>query len=294
MNVVKADVTKKIKIYIALLSIILIWGYSWVLMKLAMHYVSPAIFTAYRCILAFLVLYFILKVRKKDKNKIEYKYLISIGLLQTAGMLGLSQLALVFGAAGKVSILTYTMPVWFTLLSAIYLKEQITTSKLALMILLFIGMMVVIHPWSEKSSTLSYVFAVLSGLSWAASAVIIKKLYIKHPETDLLALTTYQMLYGSIILFLTAIISKNYTFEFNSISITALMYNSILATAGGWFLWAYILKNTTSSIAGMSLILVPIFGSFFSWLFLGEILSLQEISGVAIILVVLVGIKIIR
>ena len=88
----------------------LIWSYSWIFMKQVTSYIGAFDFTALRCIFGALVLFIVLLLRGRGMRPTPFKYTLAIALLQTCGMVGLAQWALVSGGAGKVAILSYTMP----------------------------------------------------------------------------------------------------------------------------------------------------------------------------------------
>ena len=50
-----------------------------------------------------------------------FRYTLAIALFQTCGMVGLAQWALISGGAGKVAILSYTMPFWVVIFAALFL-----------------------------------------------------------------------------------------------------------------------------------------------------------------------------
>lgn len=102
----------------------LIWSYSWIFMKQVTSYIGAFDFTALRCIFGALVLFIVLLLRGRGMRPTPFKYTLAIALLQTCGMVGLAQWALVSGGAGKVAILSYTMPFWVVIFAALFLGER--------------------------------------------------------------------------------------------------------------------------------------------------------------------------
>ena len=97
---------------VGLLTLTLIWSYSWIAMKQVTLYIGAFDFTALRCICGALLLFLVLLLRGRGMRPTPFGYTLAIALLQTCGMIGLAQWALMSGGAGKVAILTYTMPFW--------------------------------------------------------------------------------------------------------------------------------------------------------------------------------------
>src|SRR5476651_1406762 len=109
VNVFKATKTNFLA-FVGLVLITLIWSYNWITMKAAMNYMGAFDFTALRCVLGSLLLLVVLKIRGRGMKPPPLKGTLAMALLQTCGFLGLSQWALMSGGAGKVAMLTYTMP----------------------------------------------------------------------------------------------------------------------------------------------------------------------------------------
>lgn len=50
----------------------------------------------------------------------------------------------------------------------------------------------------------SALLAILSGISWGASAIVAKRMYRRYPHLDLLSLTAWQMLYAALVMSVVA------------------------------------------------------------------------------------------
>ena len=90
------------------------------------------------------------------------------------------------------------------------------------------GLVLVLEPW-HLQGVFSSVLAVAGGVSWAASAVVVKELQTRQ-DVDLLSLTTWQMLFGSLPLILIAALTWQGGPEWTTQFVWALVYNVILAT----------------------------------------------------------------
>src|SRR3569623_1889838 len=94
----------------ALFALALIWGYNRVVMKRALAYMGPFQFAAARMLLAALLLFAVGIVTKRPWRPRALPQTLLIGLLQTCGFSALIMWALLAGGAGKVAVLSYTMP----------------------------------------------------------------------------------------------------------------------------------------------------------------------------------------
>ena len=125
----------------------LIWSYSWIFMKQVTSYIGAFDFTALRCIFGALVLFIVLLLRGRGMRPTPFKYTLAIALLQTCGMVGLAQWALVSGGAGKVAILSYTMPFWVVIFAALFLGERLRRGQYFAILIAAFGLFLVLQPW---------------------------------------------------------------------------------------------------------------------------------------------------
>lgn len=272
--------------FVGLVLLTLIWSYSWIAMKQVTLYIGAFDFTALRCVCGAILLLVVLKLRGRGMKPTPFLYTLAIAVLQTCGMVGLAQWALISGGAGKVAILTYTMPFWVVIMAALFLGERMRRVQYLAIVVAAIGLCLVLQPWKLTGESLkSAVLAILSGISWGASAIVAKRLYQRYPKLDLLSLTTWQMVYGAIIMSVIAWLVPERPIVWDPYVYFALSYSAILATALAWTLWLFVLKNLPAGIAGLSTLAVPVCGVLFSWWLLGE--NPGSVEGTGIVLIVL-------
>ncbi len=100
----------------ALTLLALIWGYNWVVMKVAVRYSDPFTFAALRNLLGAVALFLVVAARGGSLRPRFFWVTAGFGLLQTS-MTGITVWALYAGSAGRTSVLTYTMPFWILLIA---------------------------------------------------------------------------------------------------------------------------------------------------------------------------------
>lgn len=136
-------------------------------MKQVTLYIGAFDFTALRCILGAALLFIVLLLRGRGMRPTPFGYTLAIALLQTCGMVGLAQWALVSGGAGKVAVLSYTMPFWVVMMAALFLGERMRRLQYAAIGVAALGLLLVLQPWQlDFSSMKSALLAILSGISW--------------------------------------------------------------------------------------------------------------------------------
>lgn len=279
----------------ALLLLALIWGYNWVQMKIAVQYASPFTFSAMRVVLGALSLFLAMVWLRKPLPPKEIKWTFWSGVLQIAGVYGLATWALVSGGAGKTSVLVYTMPLWTLIFAWFFLNERIRGIQWFAIGLSIVGLLFILDPMNLGGTIASKVLAVLAGLSWAAGAVIAKKLR-QEVELDLLSFTAWQMVAGAVVLAPMALLEPTKPIVWSASFVFALVYNVIPGTAIAALLWLFVLNRLPAGTAGLGVLLNPVVGVIAAWLQLGETPETIEAVGMMLIAAALVinGIQAIR
>src|SRR5690606_8646437 len=205
-----------------------------------------------------------------------------LGLLQTAGFLGLVQFALVQGGAGKVAVLAYTMPFWTVLLAWLWLGERLRPLQWLAVALAGCGLLLILQPWSMATNALSKLLAVGAGLSWAASVIVAKRLRARH-QVDLLSLTTWQLTLGIIPLVVIAWLVPEQPIDWSPGFLGALLFAAVPGTALGWMMWLYVLNRLPAGTASLNSLAIPVIAVLGAWLQFGERPDVGEAVGMVVI-----------
>lgn len=241
----------------AMAVITLVWGYSWVLNKMALEAAGPFTFSAYRMTIASACLLLALAVTGRSVRPARVPELLRLGLMQTTGFVGISMWALVEGSIGRTAILVFTMPFWTVAFAWPLLGERIRDLQWLALGLAFAGLVSIVQPWHLQGSLLSKGLAVASGIAWALSSVEIKRMQRKAPM-DLLSLTTWQMALGTGPLWIIAALAGEPSPAWSWHFVGILLLLAIVSTALCWFLWVYALKHLHTGAASMGMLAVPV------------------------------------
>ena len=258
----------------------LIWGYSWIVMKIALEYAHPFDFAAMRIGIGAVFLFAIIRFTGRPLTLTRWRMAILLGFLQVGLFVALSHFALLRAGPGKTSVLVFTMPFWMIVFAHFLIHERMRGLQWVSVMLAFAGLVLIVAPW-ELGSFSASVLAVAAGCIWAFAAVISKKW--PTPGADPLTFTAWQLTFGFIPLAVLAWLHPHAGVQWNLEFSIALAFSAIFATAIGWWLWTYVLSHTPAGIAGLNALGIPVVAVIASWIQLGERPPPMELAGMALI-----------
>ena len=270
----------------ALAFLTLVWGYNWVVMKVALQYSAPFPFAAARSVGGGLCLLLVLLLARKPLRLRHPWRTLLLGLLQTSLFIGLVCWALVEGGAGKSAVLCYTMPFWVILLAPFFLGEHLRGAQWLAVLLAFLGLLFIFSPWHRAPDFVSACIALGAGIAWGLSVLVAKKIPVAD-RWELLSLTGWQMLMGAVPLLVVAWLVPGKPVEWTWAYVAALVYNIVPANAFAWTLWLFVVGRLTATLSGLASLATPVVGVLCGWWQLGERPSLSVSLGMLLVLLAL-------
>ena len=268
-----------------------IWGYNWIVMKLALVD-SPALtFSTLRSLLSAAALFIVLIVMRRPLAPVRGASLVLLGLLQTMGFVGFAALALKTGAAGKSAVLAYTMPFWTLLLAGPLLGEYMRRAQLPAVGLAAIGLAGILSPWSGTLDLTASLYSLGAALSWSGSNIVAKRM--KLDGSELLNVSAWQMVFGGVGLAVLALLLDDEPIRWTTSFSIALAYNAIFATALAWLLWLYALNRLAAGVTGLASLGSPVLALIVAWIQLGEVPTIAEGAGMTLIVIALAWLSIV-
>lgn len=269
-----------------MLLVTFLWGVTFPLLKIGNRYLPPLSFGAWRFFLGAICLYFWVLRRRGEvwHKRRDFGPLMLLGLLQTTIMGG----ALHFGSSlvksGLTPVVLYSYPFFYTFMAFILLKENLSWKQITGMLLGFVGLVLAVDPWRAylTGPEIAGLIILLCGaVSWGLASVYLKARFKEH---DKLAVTTYQMLYGSVVLFLVAaLIEGGVHFSWEPVALGIISYTNLFTSALGFAILLTVQTRYPAGSTSVYLFLVPVFGVTFSSLILGEKLTLNLLLGLALV-----------
>ena len=270
---------------LALAALALMWGYGWVPGKLGVINSSAFVFAALRTFPAYLILLAFLPLLGRPLRPKAVGLTATLGVLQVGGFVGLITAALAAGGAGHTAMLANTWQFWLLVLAWLLLGERLAGAQWLSVAVGLVGLVLIIEPWQLRG-VLSSLLALAGAVCFAAGAVVAKVLRKRH-EVELLSLTTWQGLFGGILLVIIAALFPGEGIQWSGTFVWSLAYSILLGTALSSIFWLYVLHALPANMAGIGTIGTPVVGVLASWLQLREDMSIPEIVGMVLVVVAL-------
>jgi drug/metabolite transporter (DMT)-like permease len=271
---------------VVMLLLVLLWGYAWVLAKMALAYCGPLHLAALRTAIGTLALVPPLLWLRKPLAPQHPLETLGVGILQTALFLIFNNWALSHGEPGKMSVLVFTNPFWVLLFAWPLLGERIDSIGWVAVGLAAVGLVLILEPWSMKGALLPMLVAVAAGICWALGVVVSKRLKNRH-AVEIFSFTFWQMALGLVPMALVAWMTPERPIEWNGEFVALAVLLGVVATAGGWGAWFYVLQRLPAGTTSMSSLGIPVIALVASAIQLGERHTASEWIGIAVIAIAL-------
>lgn len=267
---------------LALAVISVIWGYNWVVMKVALQYSGPFVFAALRTLLGGVCLLAVLLAARRPLKPHRPLRAFWLGLFQTTLFIGLVCWALVAGAAGKSAVLAYTMPFWVILLAPFMLGERLRGLQWMAVLLALCGLLLIFAPWHHTPDLGSSLLALAAGAAWGISVIIAKKTPVRD-SWELMSLTGWQMLFGALPLVAIAALVPAAPIHWSGAFVWALFYNVVPANAVAWVLWLFAVGRLPATMSALASLAAPVVGVLAGWVQLGERPGVADAGGMLLV-----------
>lgn len=261
------------------------WGLNWVAVKIALEEVRP---WSLRCLgmgLGTVTLFAWAAWRGRSLRIASgraRRQLAIAGVLNIAAFGVFTALAQLAGSTSRVTIVTYTMPIWSVLLARIVLGERLDRWRVAAVALAATGLAVLIAPLLPAGLTAGLGWALLAALTWAAGTVYLKAARI---EGDPIALAAWQIAAGAL-----AVVGGAAVFEGlprgwpqHTSTWLAVVYHVLLGIALPYLLWFGIVGRMPAATAALGTLLVPVVAVLGAIALLGERPTAADGVGFALI-----------
>ncbi|REJ78287.1 MAG: hypothetical protein DWQ47_02155 [Acidobacteria bacterium] len=276
------------KIFVWLI-LCLIWGTTWMFIKIGLEDLPPVSFAYLRFILAALVIGLVIRFGGLSfpKTRQHWKLLALTGFLQFSINYSLVFWSELYITSGLAAVLQATIPVFGLFLAKFHLpEEKLTVLKLAALAVGLAGVAVIFYDQLRLESYMAFIgsVAIVIGAYAAAHASVLTK--AKGGGLGPEAIVFGQMICGLPFLIIVGLVFEGSPFGFNYSfkAVSSVLYLSLFGTIAAFWLYYWLLSRVESTKAMTIALVTPLIAVVFGAMFLGESLRLQVVLGGLLIL----------
>lgn len=289
--------SSRARIGAAFLAIYLIWGSTYLAIRLAVATLPPFLMAGTRFLTAGLLLFAWLGMRGEYRATLrEWRDATIVGGLMLLGGNGVVSWAEQFVPSGLAALIVSTIPIWVVLLDWLWLKEKRPDRRtIAGLILGFLGVAMLVRPHAAPGSGAVSLLGggalLLAAALWAAGTLFSRR--AARPKAPLLS-AAMQMVAGGVLLLLTGTLTGEWA-RLNlqaatALSLLSLIYLILFGSLVGLTSYLWLIQVTTPARASTYAFVNPIVAIILGWAVAGEefrpmtvVAAAVAISGVVLI-----------
>ncbi|MCB9247502.1 MAG: EamA family transporter [Ignavibacteriales bacterium] len=278
-----------LKIVVGYILICLIWGSTWLAIRLGLDSLTPFISAGLRFFLASIIIFMILRFRKMplplDPKSI--KIYIFLAFFSFVIPFGLVYWAEQFVPSGLTSVMFGIFPFSVFIFSWFILKgESADFFKLFSVVLGFIGIVIIFSDSLQidvENYSLGLAAVLLSAIIQGLPAVVLKKWggYLNPFSINAIPL----LIAGLTMILLSYLVEQTSTWQFTGKAIISIIYLALVGTITAFTVYYWLLKQINAVILSLSSFITPIIAIILGWIFLDEQLSQKVLIGSLFVLI---------
>lgn len=270
-----------------LIVVVLAWGFTWIVSKLLLQYMTPLWAVAARSVVgaaALLALGLALR-RVAWPVKADIPVILSVGLLHMGAFAALVSLGLQYVPAGRSVVLAYTTPLWVIPAARVFLGEPIGRGRQLGLALGVLGLAVIFNPlafdWGNHEAVFGNGLVLLAALCWAANIVYVRAHRWVTPPFEL---AFWQALLASGVLAAAAWAAEGASRVVWHADLAWLLgYGGVFGIAVAYWAAVNVNRSLPAGVTAIGLLGVPVVGLLCSAAMLHEPLTLPLSLGMALI-----------
>lgn len=266
----------------------LIWGSTWLAIRLGLDSITPFVSAGYRFVIASLFILLLMKIKKLklQTDAVSMKLYIVLAVFSFYIPFGLVYWGELYVPTALASVLFAVYPFFIALFSKFALpNEKIGFWKIAGMIASFVGIIIIFYDeinFDFSYGLLGMAGILLSAILQAGMSVATKK-YGMHINT--ISLYYLPMLIGGVLLLITGFIFEEistHVYDFKAVS--SILYLAIFGSLVAFTLYFWLLKNINIVIVALITFITPVIAILLGYIILNESLSQTVLSGTVLVL----------
>jgi len=285
-----------IRAYLAWIAICIIWGTTYLFIRIGVETIPPMLFAGFRWLIAGIILITILRLSGKQFPKKED--LLHIAIIGIA-LLGFGNGLVVVGEqyieSGLAALLITTVPFWMVGVESFLPKgPKLNWMVISGLIIGSLGVGLIFGGDLKYIFETKYLIGVLSILgavvSWSLGSVYSK--YKKVSVHPLMSASIQMLIVGTLQILLGTVLGEFTGLHFTQSGLLSLAYLIVLGSIFGYGSYIYAIEHLPLSLVSTYAYVNPIIALVLGWIFLNEQLSVFTLLAAVVIIVGVVLVKI--
>jgi drug/metabolite transporter (DMT)-like permease len=280
------------QILLAFAIIYLVWGSTFLAIRMGVHEVPPFLFAAMRFFAAGVILHAWVRAKgMPSPSAREWASASFLGLLIFVMDYGLLFWAEKRVPSGIAAVMLATIPVFMSLSEILFLRTQKLTLRLGLAMLAGLaGVAVLVNPSAgfcqPAVDMLGAAALVIASISWSIAAILTRMLPL--PESKVMS-SSAQMLTGGFFLLLTSALLGDFEgFSVRAVSVGVWFELAYLVVAGSiiaFTAYTWLIHHESPTKVGTYAYVNPVVAVLLGYFFGGEALGARTVAGTLLVLV---------
>lgn len=259
-----------------------IWGGMYVVSKVVLDIIPPFSLIVLRLLLGSLSLAAIVLWRRMSMpTRADFWRVFGVGVLGYGISLGFQFIGTKLSTAANGALVTSATPAFVLLFAAWFLRERITTLRLAALGLASLGVLAIIDPRSANLNRALFwgnMALVAAALTWALYSVLVR---VVTRDLDVLPVTLVAFI-GGLPIAVSGAAWESRTMTYGQITpgvILGILFLGVISTALAMLMWNMAFATLDAGPASLTFFAQPVVGSLLGWAFLGEAITPLFILG---------------
>jgi len=282
-----------VKTYSFLVLCVLFWSGNFVLGRFVKDDIQPLELAFFRWLFVLIIISPVLLLNFSKLLKIVKQNFWIVLVLSILGITFFNTIlytGLTMTTSTNALIINSSIPILILVLSFFILKQNITTNQIIGILLSTFGVLfLVLQGKFENILSLEFnegdILVIISSFSWALYSVLMR---FKPKEFNDVEYFSIIVLIGFIVLlpiYLYQGYDISHEIQLLKSNYYIFIYVSVFASSLSYYFWHYGIEKIGASKTGQFTHLMPLFGAFLAYIFLGEVLQTYHILGMILIFI---------
>jgi drug/metabolite transporter (DMT)-like permease len=278
------------KLWLFLFAVYIIWGSTYLGMKIATEIVPPFLLSAFRFLAAGTILFLVSQRQEKQwPRKQQWLSAAFVGIMLIGIGNSSTAVAVHHMPSGLVALIVAAIPVWFVGFDwAFFSRQRPTLLTISGILVGLAGLFMLFNPFSATHATGFPLWPIgvlaFGSACWALGSLAVSKLSMPTPMTS----SAIQMLTGSVLCFIMSALLEPGAWatlaHISTRTVAAYIYLVLIGSLVGFTSYSWLTRNAPPRLLSTYAYVNPVVALFLGWLIGHESLSSQALIACVIVI----------